>query len=147
MTLSYLVDAPVEAVFRYLANPAMAFADVTPRMSIDPGGPVRLGDILTVTAPGLKEPWQLEVVELVPLRKVTFRMFGTDQLGAGSTASYELQPAGDRTRVAGSMHTQLAGRLGLGARLMKPVIWVQARRGNRKIAAAIERRYRADELT
>lgn len=147
MTISYLVNAPVEAVFRYLAHPAMTAADVAPRLSIEPGGMVGPGDVLTLDGPGLQGPWRVEVAELIPPRKITFRAFGTDHAGAGGLATYELEPAGNQTRVTGSMQTKLAGRLEFGARLMKPVLWLQARRGNRRIAAAIERRYGAGELT
>ena len=145
--MRYLVDAPVHAVFRYLADPSLAAADVVPGYRIEPSGPMKPGDILALEGPGLKAPWRIEVVELVEPTRIALRAFGTDHPDRVGTATYELQPAGSQTRVAGRMQVDVARRLELGARLLQPLLWLQARRGNRKIAAAIERRHQAGELT
>ena len=74
-------------------------------------------------------------------------MSAPDYPDRASEARYEAEPVGSRTRVTGTMETHLPSRLELGARLARPVIWLQARRGNRKITAAIVRRCGAGELT
>lgn len=134
-------------MFRYLADPSLTAADVVPGYRIQPSGPMKSGDALTLEGPGLSAPWRIEVVELVEPTRIVLRAFGSDHPDRVGTATYDLQPAGSQTRVAGRMHVELGRRLELGARLLQSLLWLQARRGNGKIAAAIERRYRAGELT
>lgn len=146
MTLRYLVDAPINAVFRYLANPSLTATDVAPTYRVEPSGTMKLGDVLTLSGPGLKVPWRIEVVELMEPNKITLRVLGSDHPDRVGIAAYALEPAGTKTQVAAEMQTQLARRLEIGARLLQPLLMLQARHGNRKIATAIERRYRAGDL-
>ncbi len=145
--MTYVVDAPLAAAYRYLSDPSLSAADVAPRSTVEPAGQVHQGDEITLDGPGLATPFRIQVTELVPPTRIAFRMSALDYPDRVSEASYELEAMGSQTRVTGTMETHLPSRLEVGARLIRPLLWLQARRGNRRIAAAIVRRHRAGELT
>lgn len=147
MTLSFLVDVPIEAVFRYLSDPSLMTAQLAPTYTIEPQGQIAEGNELTLGGPGMALPWHMRVVGVKPPTLIEMLVWGEDHPDRVGHASYDLESTGQGTKVRGTMQTRLGWRLEAGMLLMRPFLTLQARRGNRRIAAAIESRYRSGRLT
>jgi polyketide cyclase/dehydrase/lipid transport protein len=149
MSLAWNVRAPIEAVFHYYADPARMAAEVAPksRVSVEPDGELHEGTVLTLRGPGIKSSFFFEVLSYEFPTRMEMRGWPQEHPERAAAAIYEFAEVDGGTRVTGVMETHLRPGLEFGMLLLRPLLAIGARRGNRKAVRLIEEHYRAGRLS
>jgi uncharacterized protein YndB with AHSA1/START domain len=139
---STVIDRPVEAVFAFVAdlenNPRWEsnFLEVR-RLSGEPSG-VGAAYECVLRLPGQRVTSRIEVTELVPNRRISFR--GDRPASARPVGSITFEPAGAGTRVTTLPRPQFRGPL----RLLAPLMAGSIRRSNERHLANLKALLEAD---
>jgi uncharacterized protein YndB with AHSA1/START domain len=140
----FLVSAPIDLVFRSLADPRWQGSSLAPSgitLTLETGDPVRVGARFRMDR-GVRGPWFWELTEYEPPTHLAADVWWSERGGTAQT-TYDLDatPDGTVVRMRGS------GFFG-------PVMWTfilllpharsAIKKGNRQLASAIERRLAPD---
>ena len=138
----FVVRAPLEQVFAYLAEPSNVASILTRSARLQPvsDGPVGLGSVFRLSGEDLGGDWIIRVIELQSPRRLVAEFWSEGKYRFVGRGGYELEPVerGTAGRVYGEGQADLATEV--ATVLLRPFLdWLLDRR-HRKIAADIERR-------
>ncbi len=142
------VPVPIDAAYRFYADPARwALGENAPGYTIEPQGEMQEGAVLTMTGPGLRDPWHLEVTTLRPPHVVEAKVWRQRRPTQTTIVRYELQAVAGGTEVVEITDFSIGRLLGAAMWIARPVLALVARRAHAKQVRVIQEQYRADQLS
>jgi hypothetical protein len=144
---AFEVRAPRDAVFSFFADLNRPWTYLAPTFQVVVDGPVRQGATFRLSAPNARDDMDGVVEIHDPPSRLVLRVWPRlhpDRIGM---AGYEFEATDIGTRVSGYAETRMSPLLQLAALVVRPFIWLEARRGMKRLVPIIEAEYRAGRLT
>jgi uncharacterized protein YndB with AHSA1/START domain len=143
MQQAFEVRVPPAIAFEFFSDPNHAFQRLAPQHRVTWDGPIRPGARFRLDSPNPADRCDGEVHIYEPPHRVSYRVWLRDRPDREGTAIIRFEPTADGTLVSGVMTASMSRLLELAARLLKPALAIQARRGTRRLIRMLESEYQA----
>jgi uncharacterized protein YndB with AHSA1/START domain len=137
------VHVPPEAAFAYFSDPNRAFERFAPDFVVRWAGPIQPGTMFQIDAPNPADSCDGVVDTYDPPRHLAYRIWVRKAPDRGGVVKIEVEPTRLGASVAAVMETKMSRTMELAAKVMRPWLAFQARRGTRKLVRALEVEYGA----
>jgi uncharacterized protein YndB with AHSA1/START domain len=147
MRRAFEVRIPPQAAFSFFSDPNLAFERMASQFRVVWLDPIAGGSRFRLEAPNPRDICEGLVESYEPPNRLVFRIWPRDHPDRAGVAAYQFVPTPGGTRVVGSGVTQMGPILQLAAAVLKPLLAVVARRGERRLIQAAESAYQSGRLT